>query len=145
MAEDEVDGLASNITHVALDILREANEADGHIVFDVENVLSDERVRQVAKYALRDLKRLEVDQNSKVAITKYVGYIGFWFSKLKPIKVLYRLSANGDETQTEIADINESLAVYLMNVFFWALTRADPRLYPPRVEGVPGPGMPLRA
>lgn len=123
MASEEIAALAAEIGDHVQTILFKANVKSGKILFDPDAYMSDERIFEVASYLLRDLGRIEHDQKGKVSITKYVAYLGFWFSKLKPINGVYTTSEEG--AQSEICDINERVALVLMDRVFWSIVYAD--------------------
>ncbi len=133
--------LAAQYAQHVLDALKAARVGGaGQVVYDPDTVISDDKMLQVALYAMRDLDRVNRDQEGRTAVSKYVGYIGFWFSKLKPVNSVWRLNAaiqGVDVTSAsrvpdarEIIDINERMALIVMERVFWKLVYATPEAHP---------------
>ncbi len=122
--------LARIVHSEVLEILEKTRKSNSRFVFDEDAVISSEKLRDVVRYALRDLKRLEVDQKSEVSITKYVGYIAFWFAKLKPLTRVDMLADGVGTGSAEIMDINEKIVMPLTARLLAAIVFANPQLTP---------------
>lgn len=122
--------LAADLGNHVQEILLGSNTANRSILFDPSSCMSDEKLFQVAEYVYRDLGRLEKDQNGRVAISKIVGYIAFWFAKLKPLNSVFVVEVSGEKQENELCDINERVAALLIERFFWGMIFVDNDLYP---------------
>lgn len=129
MSDDNLAVFAAELADHVQTVLINSNSKSGKILFDPDSYISDERMFEVASYVIRDLERLENDQNGKISITKYVAYIGFWFSKLKPIRAVSVISADED-VDKEVIDINENVALVLMDRVFWSIVYQNQDAYP---------------
>lgn len=122
--------LAAELADLTQKILINAQASSGQILFNPETFLSDDRIFEVAKYALRDLQRIEYDQKNRVAISKYAAYVGFWFAKLKPINTVYLVSDGTEPGEREIEDINERVVLTLIDRILLKIAYVDPDVVP---------------
>lgn len=140
MSNLEVTKLAADLADHVQDILLASNTAARSVLFDPESCMSDERMFEVAKYVYRDLGRLEKDQDGRVAISKIVGYIAFWFAKLKPLNSVFVVEVGGQQKENELCDINEQVAALLIERIFWDLVSVNENLYPHVWQSCPRAG-----
>lgn len=76
--------------------------------------LSSLRVKMLSFYFLRDMYRIENEQNGKISATKFAGYWAFWIRKIKPIGSAFDPTNENFGTKTHLAEkttINEVVAV----------------------------------
>jgi len=76
--------------------------------------LSPLRVKMLSFYFLRDMYRIEHEQNGKISATKFAGYWAFWIRKIKPIGSAFDPTNENFGTKTHLAEkttINEVVAV----------------------------------
>ncbi|MQB22564.1 hypothetical protein DXT90_18225 [Agrobacterium tumefaciens] len=72
------------------------------------------RCKKLAFFFLRDMYRIEEEQEGKVSATKFAGYWAFWIRKFKPIAFAYLQSHEEYAAKrhlAEIDDINEIIAI----------------------------------
>lgn len=131
--EDEALALA-HLTQDLLDatsqILKESSSPAREIMTN-NKTMSVEKMKEVASYVLRDLDRIEDDQDGNFSISKFVGYIAFWYSKLKPLNtVWYRDHSTEGTGLVELIDANERVSLAVASVIFWQMVRINPELQP---------------
>lgn len=122
LSEDEKERairLAADIEDYIEDILMSSLTGGIRLLFDPMTYLSYDRILEVALYALRDFKRISVDQEKGVSVTKLAGYIGFWFAKIKPISSIHIGGGDGEDIKTEFTEVNEEAAIILMDQLLW--------------------------
>lgn len=109
--------LAAELAEQVLTILHNANTGSrGAITFVEDEVISDDRILTVAAYVMRDLARVNFDQDNSTSVAKLVGYIGFWFTKLKPLNSVWKIDDSCESSiSREIQDINERVSLVLMD------------------------------
>ena len=116
--DEEIAFLSRALIENTVRALELAHTSSGNITYR-EDVISEDKMLQVAIFAFRDLDRVERDHPNGISVTKYVAYIGFWYGKLKPItRVMYQ-PANGDAF--EIVDVNERLALVVIERLLWRM------------------------
>jgi hypothetical protein len=116
--KEKIARLADEITEHVEVILASANVgSSGKLTYVAADVVSIDRILTVSAYVMRDLARVNKDQKDSTSVAKFVGYIGFWFSKIKPINVVKKctIDKNGVPVDREIQDINERVALVLMD------------------------------
>ncbi len=77
-----------------------------NVVFE----FSDQVVAEVAYYFLRDLDRIDIDQNEDISTTKFAGYLAFWIRKLRPIQIV-RADKGAAISREQITAINETISL----------------------------------
>jgi hypothetical protein len=130
LADDPVtDELVDRIRVETLEILEYQNRwTGGRVHFDARRVISNDCIREVVHYVQRDLERLERDHDDGLSITKYLGYVGFWFAKLKPIRLVTLDPVPGTQGRAQqVLDINEQVAIILMDRLLWIMVRESPK------------------
>lgn len=76
----------------------------------IESDLCSNTLYNAAKYCLRDLYRIDAQQNSSITISKFAGYWGFWVRKLKPLSSAYflpELSEDGTYSPENLGEDGE--------------------------------------
>jgi hypothetical protein len=121
--------IAAIIHAEALDILAVAHSHNGRVTY-MDSSVAPEKVLESVRYALRDFDRLELDQKQEFSLTKFVGYLGFWFAKLKPLANIQLLDAGTDPETRDILDINEKIVFELMRRLMLRMTRKAPHIMP---------------
>lgn len=91
--------------------------------------LSFKRIRQLAEALIKDLRRVEDNQGSGIALTKVVGYWAFWIRKTHPVIVAYE--GKSDSPQAEIPDINERVALEFAVSFIASQNRTGSTIHDP--------------
>jgi len=128
--EDSIAKMATSMALVTRHSLEGASRLPNPIIFDWEQVVSMDRMFLVARFAVRDIQLSQEDQKGKLSISKYVGYLTYWFSKLRPVQGVYRADATGQ--QREIMDINERVAIDMISHTLYSITTRRPDLVPDR-------------
>jgi hypothetical protein len=120
--------LATDLTVQTLNILDYVADSADPIFFNPDDVISEGRMAQVASFAARDISRSNADQNAMMSISKYVGYIAYWFVRIKPIiNVKYQKITE----KHDLLDVNERVALVLMEFLLASVVRKHPDLQPP--------------
>jgi|SRR5580698_3801460 hypothetical protein len=122
--------IASILHAEVVDILETSRKADHRLVYEPSKVVSPEKLLEAVRYALRDLDRLEVDQKQEFSITKYVGYLGFWFAKLKPLTNVQLRAEGVGTTSVEVLDVNEKVVFPLLRRLLLRMTRKAQEMVP---------------
>ena len=131
-SQSDVETLTDELKERVLGLLENAHAVSGTVVFDPDESISSFRIAEVAERAIRDLRHIEEDHLGGILITKYLGYIGYWFAHLKPVsnvRVLRQI--DGESVAEDILGINEQLSVLLLSQFLWSITFAQPAYSPP--------------
>jgi hypothetical protein len=120
----------SAILHAeALDILAVAHSKNGRLTY-TEASVAPEKVLESVRYALRDFDRLELDQKQEFSLTKFVGYLGYWFAKLKPLANVHLLAESAANEIRDVLDINEKVVFELIRRLMLRMTRISPHIIP---------------
>jgi hypothetical protein len=129
--EEEISSLVSLLTTETFEVLdAQRRHANGRLHYEREELISSQCMADVARYAIRDLERLEPNHDDGPSITKYLGYVGFWYAKLKPVGTVKIDPPSGHGDPIEIVDVNEQLALFIMDMLLWRITATDQKTCP---------------
>jgi len=118
----EIIAVSAILHHEVSLMLKSARDYSSRFAYDEDDAVSMPRITDAVKYALRDLDRLDDEQAKGSSLTKFLGYIGFWFAKLKPIMRVDVLR-DGTVEDSEILNINEQFVFPLLRRLMIRMTR----------------------
>lgn len=129
----EAEWLAGYLWDVTFELLKSTRRSGKKIQQgdDPDRVVSKVVLLEVANYAIRDMRRIDDEQDNATSTTKLFAYLGFWFSRLKPISAdLFILDE--EENEMPLVDINEQIVPSLILRMMRELIEVDPELAPER-------------
>lgn len=85
---------------------------------------------EVLECYAKDIRRIAEHQGQEIAPGAWIGYLMFWFCKLKPITYAH---LKGDSKET-IPDINEQIAVRMGEGMFLTSARASSKIVAGKTE-----------
>lgn len=132
MDHTRVAPFAAELVRIVEEILEES-KTDTKVLLDHEHLVSWDKIYEVASFVIRDLGRIEDHQNPNgFPMSKFVGYTAFWFAKIKPLGHLKVLdtAAPAESNTTELKDVNERIALIVMNKLVWLTSTVNPDLRP---------------
>ncbi len=124
---EEVVRVTKMVHREIADILERSHRQNSKFVYNSESYISHEKVLEAVRYALQDLDNVEISYGRTgmfPALTKYVGYIGYWVAKLKPITEVRTASPRPNEPDPEMLDVNEKIVFPLINRLIYRIVQA---------------------